>query len=377
MVQIIRTIFSFRSIMALNNTTASSNDTSGRTQILLTLQDIRPSIAVYILATAGLVLHLGVLRKLCTYDPLIKRSSLLISLSLVNICLCANFILGVTLANSSPTDYTWNIGNIRRQYGKGVMFFHFLLVNFITFDNFLKIRLAYRYDEDKMEKKWVILIIFSIFFTIVLTILQTKVFPPGVMMVFLIAVSLILLINLATTYIYIMHIMVKQRLEQPQVVGYFVDTNGRPISPQKRLQVRSKKRLTIPPSVVKVMYSKPMLVLLLHVFFQIFPLLSTFFVMFVRRKKPSRLHLNVTYILGSSSICIEALVYLFLDTMILRHLVTQSRIHPSHRTPPAPQQATAAVVLRDYNWTLASSSTQSGRNDALQLENISVTFSSI
>ena len=212
--------------MYLNNTTVISNTSPNKTQIPFTIKYIGPPIAVYALSTAGLVLHLAVLKKLCTHDPVKRRPILFICLSLVNIALCVAYILGVTLANRS-TKNARGLQKIRRQYNRGAMFYHFLLVNFITFNNFCRIRLAYRYDEDKMEKKWVILIIFSIFFTIVLTILQTKVFPPGVMMVFLIAVSLILLINLATTYIYIMHIMVKQRLEQPQVVGYFVDTNGR------------------------------------------------------------------------------------------------------------------------------------------------------
>ena len=92
-----------------------------------------------------------------------------------------------------------------------------------------------------------------------------------------------------------------------------------------------------------------MQVLLLRVFLQIVPILPFCFVGLLPRKKPSRLHSNVVYILGSLGMCIEALVYLFLNNMILRHVLTRSWVHPSRRTPPALSQVEAAVVSQDYS----------------------------
>ena len=171
--------------------------------------------------------------------------------------------------------------------------------------------------------------------------------------------------------------MKKLSLEQPQVVGYFVRANGRPLNAYKRSKVDSKKCCITPPRFTKAMYSKPMQVLLLHIFLQIVPFLSINLTMVSGGGKPSCLHVNITYILGSLGICFEAVVYLFLNAMILRHFVTRSRIHPSHQAPPAPARADAAVVLRDYSWTLTKLNAQWGLTVDLTRKIDSIQFSSI
>ena len=202
-------------------------------------------------------------------------------------------------------------------------------------------------------------------------------FPPRFAIISYIVLILILLLNLAITYIYMMHIMIKQRLEQPEVVGYFVDVNGKPMNSHQRSKDQSRRCCDIPPSFTKVMYSKPMQVLLLHVFLQIVPILSICFEVLVRGRMPSRMHMNIRYILGSLGVCVEALVYLFLHDMTLRHVLTRSRVHPSHRTPPAPSQVNAPVVPHNHVWTLATLRNQSENTDTVNCNRFSFQFSSI
>ena len=172
--------------------------------------------------------------------------------------------------------------------------------------------------------------------------------------------------------------IIKKRLDQPQVIGYFVDANRSRRNLRSISKVKSKKCFCIvPPSFTRAMNSKPMQVLLLHVFFQFIPLLSLLFAMLVDGRMPSRLHWNVTYTVRSFGICIEALDRLYLNTMILRHVTTRSRVHPSNRTQPEPSQGGAAVVRRDYSWTLARLTAQLGRTDASNSKRYSVEFDSI
>ena len=152
-------LVSFRLTMYSNNTTALSNDTAAKTQIPLTIKDIRAHIAVCILSIEGLLLHLGVPKKLLfTYDTVTKRPLLFIFLSLVKITLCVSFVWGVTLENSSSrySVYIEEITYTKRKFPRAVSFYHFLLISFLTIANYCKIRFVYRYGKEKMKKCWLV-----------------------------------------------------------------------------------------------------------------------------------------------------------------------------------------------------------------------------
>ena len=146
-------LVSFRLTMYSNNTTASFNDTAANKQIPLTIEDIGAPIVVTLYLSQACFLHLEVLKKLLTYDSITRRPRLFFCLGLVNITFCVPFVWGVTLENSSSrsSEYSEEISYTKRKFTRKVLFYHILLINFITIDNIWKIRFVYRYEEEKIK----------------------------------------------------------------------------------------------------------------------------------------------------------------------------------------------------------------------------------
>ena len=311
------------------------------------VKDNGPPIAVYVFSIAGFLLHIGVLIRRKWADALYSWNTVLLNtLSFVNIGLCISYCVNTTFINRL-------LQSTQIQFAKGyaslIVLYHAFLVNCITCDNFLKIRFAFRYDEEIVGKRWLgAVICLGLLSTLVvvvhINVTNTSFNLPSCLFFIL---NCALLVNLVTTYIYIMYRMVKTRLVQPQVAGYFLNADG--TEPKRRIKTRLRRsrRYQLPPSFKKVIYSLPMRVLLVHTIFMVLPNISISCVM-MRGLYPSQLHKNLKMISGSFAICTDAVIYLFGNDKVFRHIFSSTRIAPTSTTGPSPSQ----LANPSHNWPI-------------------------
>ena len=317
------------------------------------VKDDGPPIAVYIFSIVGFALHIGVLMRRKWTDALFSWSTVLLNtLSLVDIVLGIHYCLNATIINRLLRSEQIQLIKTCISF---ITLYHAFLVNCITCDNFLKIRFAFRYDEEKVGKCWFGVVVSLGLLSILIVVVQTNFILTSFHLVpcLFFILNCALLLNLITTYIYIMYRMVKTRLVQPQVAGYFLNADG--TEPKRRVKTRPRRsqRYQLSPSFKKVIYSLPMRILLVHTIFMVLPNISISCVA-MRGLYPSQLHWNFKMIVGSFAICTDAVIYLFGNDKVFRHIFSSTRIAPTSTTGPSPSQLEAnngniAIVTPDVS----------------------------
>ena len=311
-------------------------------------RNLPPTVAVYALSVLGLTLHVVVLKRRFSSDDMSHKYVLLKTLSLVDIALSIHIVLAATLHNNLVQSAA--LGRLLN-YSSSIIIYHSLLINFITFDSFLKIRLAFYYDEEKMEKYWVFFVIFASILTLGSVIVHDIVFP--FLPQFLMVLQSLLLFNLICTYVYIMHKMLKLRLDEPQVIGFFSKPDGSEPD-QSRKNATRRLRFELPPSFKKIIYSLPMQILLIHTMFLIVPSLITLN-LWVQGKRPSIAIQHFLQIVACLAVCSDAVIYLFISNKMIRHIFSSSRIKPTPIVPPSKtSQPKAATINVDYSWAITN-----------------------
>ena len=312
-------------------------------------RDLPPVLAVYILTATGFILHVVVLKRRSLSDGMAKKSILLDTLSLVDIAFCVFLALSATFRNHV---FQSEVLLVVLKYMNSISIYHSLVINFITFDSFLKIRLTISYDEETMERLWKIVIVSTFLVTIGLTVLHNNVYPffPAL---FLTLTSL-LFVNLFVTYIYIMYRMLQTRLHQPQVIGYFVNADGS--KPDRRMKLSLRRRLKLPASFKKIIYSLPMQILFIHTILLVVPNFARMSFM-IRGLQPATGFFHFSLIVSSLAVSLDSVVYLLISNKIIVHLFSKARIEPTTLTSPAPSQtnqSNVATITRDYSWAITN-----------------------
>ena len=305
-------------------------------------------VIVYLLTILGFVLHVIAIKRKWVDDPISTKPLLLLTLSVVDIVMCLYYSFFITMNNVEAVFE--KVVNLL-PYLNFIPAYHMVILHFITADSFVKVRLSFQYNDEKISKRWLAAIIVSAIVVPGFNVIRVHYIP--LRMVGGSILAFLLLVNLLLTYTYILFKLFKTSLHQPQVVGYFLDSANGPAPDFRRTNKKLKqRRFVLSPSIKRALYSIPFLILIMHTIFIIIPNAIVVYLI-ANGRSLSPKYWNIVIILGSIGINGDALVYIFIKKNILRRILSSIKVSPAPHAPPSRLQLDRSASKKiDYSWAI-------------------------